>query len=165
MSKRTEALAKRLEQGAAALAAFVTSLTDEEWKARVPHDGRKIGVVAHHVASMYPLEMQLAELLASGKAIEGVTQQAVADINASHARDFDLVTREQTLELLQKNSAAAAAGIHAFADWQLDLAAPISYNANAPLSLQFWIEDHPVRHSFHHLDRMRVAVEALRRAA
>jgi hypothetical protein len=36
-----------------------------------PQDGRKIGVVVHHVASMYPLEIQLAQTLAGGKPLTG----------------------------------------------------------------------------------------------
>ena len=66
VSQRAGALADRLEQGAQALAAFASALTDAEWQTRVPKDGRKIGVVVHHVASMYPLEIQLAQTLAGG---------------------------------------------------------------------------------------------------
>ena len=165
MSKRSEALAQRLEQGAAALAAFANSLSEEEWQTPVPHDGRKVGVMIHHVASMFPIEMQLSQLLAAGKPIEGVTAEVVADINARHARDFEAVTREQALDLLTRNSDAAAAGVRALTDEQLDQAATVSYNADAPLTCQFWIEDHPVRHSYHHLARMKAAVLTLRRAA
>jgi len=165
MTKRSEALAQRLEQGAAALAAFATHLSEQEWQARVPHDGRKIGVTVHHVASMYPIEMQVAGLLAAGKPVQGVTPEVVAEINAKHAREFDEVTREQALDLLRKNSAAAAAGIRALSDTELDQAATISYNADAPLTCQFWLEDHPVRHSYHHLARMKAAVQMVRQAA
>jgi len=165
MSKRSEALAQRLEQGAAALAAFASSLSESEWETRVPHDGRKVGVMVHHVASMYPIEMHLAQILAAGQPIEGVTLEVVAEINAKHAKEFDGVTLEQALELLRKNSAAAAAGIRALSDAQLDQAATVSYNSDAPLTCQFWLEDHPVRHSYHHLARMKAAVEVLRQAA
>ena len=165
MNKRSEALAQRLEQGAAAVAAFASTLSDEEWEARVPHDGRKVGVMVHHIASMYPLEMQLVQVLAAGKPIEGVTPEVIAEVNAKHAREFDGVTREQALEALRKNSAAAAAGIRALTDAQLDQAATVSYNSDAPLTCQFWVEDHPVRHSYHHLARMKAAVERVRQAA
>jgi hypothetical protein len=50
------ALADRLEQGARALMTFATGLTDEEWRIRTPHDGRTVGVIVHHVASVYPIE-------------------------------------------------------------------------------------------------------------
>ena len=65
-SVRAEALAVRLEAGARALATLAGALTDVEWQTKVPKDGRKVGVIVHHVATMYPLEIQLAQLLAEG---------------------------------------------------------------------------------------------------
>ncbi|HEU5305270.1 MAG TPA: DinB family protein [Gemmatimonadales bacterium] len=165
MSQRTDALAERLEQGARALISFASALTETEWQARVPKDGRKVGVVVHHVATMYPLEIQLAQALAAGKPIAGVTWDAIHDLNARHAREHDAVTKEATLDLLRQNSAAAATAIRALGDEALDRAAPISLNADAPLTCQFWLEDHPVRHSYHHLAAIRQACEAEGRAA
>jgi DinB family protein len=157
-SKRANALAVRLEQGARALASFASALTDAEWQTRVP-DGRTIGVVVHHVASMYPLEIQLAQVLAGGKPVTGVTWEAVNEINGGHAKEHDGVTKEAALDLLRRNSAAAAAAIRALNDAQLDQAAPVSLNSDAPLTCQFFLEDHAVRHSYHHLARIRSALK------
>jgi len=66
MSQRAQLLADRLQQGAQALAGFVDTLSDAEWKMKVPKDGRTVGVVVHHVASVYPLEIQLAQTVAGG---------------------------------------------------------------------------------------------------
>jgi hypothetical protein len=84
-STHASALAVRLEQGARALTAFAISLTDDEWQARIPHDGRTVGVVVHHVASVYPLEIQLAQTVADGKPVTGVTMADVDAMNAAHA--------------------------------------------------------------------------------
>jgi hypothetical protein len=158
MSTRAHALAERLEQGARALAALASGLTDAEWQARIPHDGRKVGVVVHHVATMYPLEMQLAQTLAGGQPVVGVTWDVIHGINAAHAKEFDAVTKEAALALLQRNSTAAAAGIRALSDEQLDQAALVSLNADAPLTCQFILEDHAVRHSYHHLAAIKEAL-------
>jgi hypothetical protein len=40
MNNRSEALAKRLEEGAEALADFAATLSENEWQMWVPHDGR-----------------------------------------------------------------------------------------------------------------------------
>jgi DinB family protein len=156
---RAGALADRLEQGARALGDLAASLTDAQWETRIPGDGRKVGVVVHHVASMYPLEMQLAQLLANGQPIAGVAWADVHAINAKHANEHDRVTKAEALELLRGNSAAAAAGIRTLTDEQLDRAAAISLNADAPLTCQFFLEDHPVRHSYHHLAKIREALK------
>jgi len=158
MTTRSEALATRLEDGARALATLAGSLTPDQWQARLPKDGRKVGVVVHHVANMYPLEIQLAQTLAGGQPISGVTWAAVNDLNAKHAAEQANVTKEAALELLRSSSAAAAAAIRAMTDDQLDKAAPVSLNDDAPLTCQFFLEDHAVRHSYHHLAGIRAAL-------
>ncbi|HEX6534828.1 MAG TPA: DinB family protein [Gemmatimonadaceae bacterium] len=165
MTNRADALADRLERGATALASFASALTDEQWQTRVPHDGRKIGVIVHHVATMYPLEIQLAEAVARGEPVVNVTGEVVDSLNAAHAREYDAVTKDAALDLLRRNSAAAAAAVRALSDEELDRAAPVSLNADAPLTCQFVLEDHAVRHSYHHLARVRAALLPEARAA
>jgi hypothetical protein len=155
MTRRADALADRLDQGAADLAA---TLTDAEWRTRVPGDGRTVGVVVHHVATMYPLEIELAQAVAEGKAIAGVTWDAVHEINAKHAREHAETTREEAIALLRRNSKLAAQAIRALRDEQLDRAAPISLYFDTPLTCQFFLEDHAVRHSWHHTARIRQAL-------
>lgn len=165
MSKRSNDLAERLEQGASALADFAARLTDVEWQMRLPKDKRKIGVIVHHVASVYPVEIQLALTIAAGEPITGVTSVNVDEMNAEHAKKNDAVTKEETLELLRTNSAAAAAAIRDLEDDDLDQVAPASLYSDAPVTCQFVLEDHAVRHSYHHLARIRMAVQSSVRAA
>ena len=161
MSQRSNALATRLEEGAAALEKFARDITDEQWQARLPKDGRKFGVLVHHVANMYPIEIQLAQALAAGQPVIGVTWDVVAELNARHAAEFAGVTRDEAIEALRLNSAAASAAIRRLSDEQLDRAAPVSLNGDAPLTCQFILEDHAVRHSYHHLARMRTALASV----
>jgi hypothetical protein len=154
-SARANALAERLERGAEALAILAASLTEAEWKTPIPHDTRPIGVVVHHVGTMYPLEIELAQVLASGKPVVGVTWANVHEINAAHAKAHADVTKSEALQLLRKNSTLAAAAIRALSDEELDRAAPASLYGNAPITCQFMLEDHAVRHSYHHLAKIR----------
>jgi hypothetical protein len=160
MNPRAQALAERLEHGARTLANFATALTEAEWQARLPKDGRKVGVVVHHVASVYPLEIQLAQILAGGDPVTGVTPKDVNEMNAAHAREHDGVTRDAALDLLRVNSSAAADAIRGLTDQQLDRAAPVSLYGNAPLTCQFVLEDHAVRHSYHHLSLIRTSLKS-----
>jgi hypothetical protein len=152
---RATALADRLEQGARALAALASGLTEAQWHTVIPGDGRTVGVVVHHVASVYPLEIQLALQLAAGQSIVGVTMADVHAMNAAHAREHASVTVRPALDLLQRNSDAAAAAVRALSDEELDRAAPASLYGNAPITCQFMLEDHAVRHSYHHVHRIR----------
>jgi hypothetical protein len=155
---RAERLAVRLEQGARALAAVARGLTEAQWRMPLPRDGRPIGVVIHHVASMYPLEIQVAHTVAGGQPVVGVTLDNVHEINAAHAKEFAAAGRADTIALLDRNSRMAAAAIRELTDEQLDRAATVSLNGDAPLTCQFVLEDHAVRHSYHHLDRIRKAL-------
>jgi hypothetical protein len=156
---RAEALASVLEAGAAALIGFAESLSDAEWQTPGPRDARKMGVVVHHVASMYPIEIGLAQKLAAGGVIDGLTWDDVHAMNAQHARDHDAVGKAEALALLRRNSVAAAAAIRAINDADLDRVAPNSMYGNAPLTCQFMLEDHAVRHSFHHLAKIRATLK------
>jgi len=56
LTDRATALAERLDAGARALAAFAATLSDAEWRRPFgTTDKRTIGVIVHHVASIYPL--------------------------------------------------------------------------------------------------------------
>jgi len=157
--RRAELLADRIEEGAAGLAAFAEGISEAEWRTPVSgSDRRSVGVIVHHVASVYPIEIDLARTIASGKAVTDVTWEVVAGLNAKHSNDQARVTKDAALELLRRNSREAAAAVRAFTDDELDQAAPFSLSFGAPVTAQFVIEDHALRHSWHHLTRIRKAL-------
>lgn len=156
---RNESLAARIEEGAAGLVAFAEGLSDAEWHTPVSAtDQRSVGVVVHHVASMYPIEIDLARAVASGRSVSDVTWEGVAQLNAKHAQDNAQVSKSAALELLRQNSREAAAAVRAFTDQELDNATSFSLSFGAPVTGQFVIEDHAMRHSWHHLAAIRKAL-------
>jgi len=158
-SRRAESLAARIEEGAAGLEAFAQGLSETEWGTPISTgDRRTVGVIVHHVATMYPIEVDIARTVASGKSVSDVTWEAVAQLNAKHAGDNAQVSKSAALELLQQNSRKAAAAVRAFTDQELDNAAPFSLSFGAPVTAQFVIEDHAMRHSWHHLAAIRKAL-------
>src|SRR4029453_2150664 len=92
-NKTAHALAERLEQGARALIAFASGLTDDEWQVQVLPDHRTVGVIVHHVASVYPVEIQLAQTLAEGKPVTGVTADDINAMTASHSEEHAGATK------------------------------------------------------------------------
>ena len=158
-SARAGLLADRLEQGARALAALASTLCDAEWHTPLPHDGRTCGVVVHHVATVYPIEIGLAQTVASGNPVTGVTSKDIDAMNAAHAAEHADVTKGEAIDLLLRNSADAATAIRALTDAELDRAASVSLYDDAPLTCQFVLEDHAVRHSYHHAALIRQALK------
>ncbi len=160
-SRRAEVLADRIEEGAARLEEFAHRLTDSEWNMQViegGRPGRTVGVVIDHVATVYPIEIELAQAIANGKTITHITWDAVNYLNGKHSTEKANPTKSETLELLRKNSAEAAAAVRNMTDAELDRAAPFSLSYGAPITAQFVIEDHALRHSWHHLASIRKAV-------
>ena len=159
VGRRAELLADRIEQGAAGLAAFAERISEAEWRVPVTGtDRRPVGVIVHHVATMYPIEIDVARAVAGGKAVTDVTWEAVAELNGKHAHENAGVTKAAAIELLRRNSREAAAAVRAFTDEELDRAAPFSLSFGAPVTAQFVIGDHALRHSWHHLARIRKAL-------
>jgi len=159
MNRRAELLAGRIEDGAAGLAAFAEGLSAAEWETPTSStDQRTVGQIVNHVALLYPIEVDLARAIASGNAVTDVTWQVVAEMNARHAREHSRVTKAEALELLRKNSRQAADAVRTFSDAELDRAAPFSLSFGAPVTSQFVVEDHVLRHSWHHLARIRKAM-------
>jgi len=127
------------------------------WQTVCADDGRTVGVLAHHVASALIPETEIVKQLAAGTALTGVTWAMVDQGNAEHASR----SQGEAAELLRRNSAIAAAAIRGLRDDQLDLAAPNSLHAGAPVTTQFWIENHPLAHAHRHLASMQAALSAL----
>jgi ubiquinone/menaquinone biosynthesis C-methylase UbiE len=123
---RSESLADRIEEAANDLAAFAEGLSEAEWSAPLSDDGsgRSVGVIVHHVASVYPIEIDLARTIAGGADIADVTWEAFAELNTNHAHGQAWVTKAAALELLRRNSRNAAAAVRAFTDEELDRAVP-----------------------------------------
>lgn len=158
MSIMANQLADRIQEGAATLANFARELTEAQWRVIVPRDGRTVGVLVHHVASMYPIEMSVVQQGVEGTPITEVTWDAVAAINAKHAREFANVTKADALALLSRNSLEAARAVRRLSDADLARAVPFSLSFGAPMTVQFIIEDHPLRHPWHHLARIKRAL-------
>ena len=159
VSARANALAERLEEGARALYNFASSLDEREWNTLIgPRDPRPVGVIVHHVATMYPLEIQLAQTIADGLPLPGITMVDVHALNASHATQHAGVAKAEALELLRVNSMNAAGAIRGLTSEQLDRATAAPLYFNAPITCQFMLEDHAVRHSYHHLARIRATL-------
>lgn len=160
MGTRAEALATRVEQGVQALAAFAEGLSDNQWRT-ICDDGRTAGVLAHHVASQLVGEIDVMKQMAAGKAFSGVTWAMVDEGNAGHAHEHAACSQREAAALLRKNGAMAAEAIRALRDEQLDLATPNSLHADAPVTTQFWIENHPLAHAYRHMASIRAALTQL----
>jgi hypothetical protein len=158
-SERAEKLADRILLGAAKLAAFAESISSEEWTKQISSsDKRTVGAVVNHVANMYIPEIEAVKAVASGVAEVGVTWDDIAQLNAKQASENPDPEKSKAIDLLLKNSRDAADVVRQLTDDELDSAALFGLSFDAPVTTQFVIEDHALRHSWHHLAKIRKAL-------
>ena len=86
--------------------------------------------------------------------------EVVDQMNAEHARKNAGVDKIETLALLRHKSKIAAEMVRGFSDKELENSATVSLYAEAPLTTQFFIEDHALRHSFHHLAKIKATINS-----
>lgn len=119
MSEHARNLAQQLEQANQALIATVEGLSDAQWRAKTPDDGRTVGVVAHHVASSHKQVAGLVGAIAHGQPVPTITMDMVHQGNAAHAAQHANSTKAETLALLRQNGAAAVATVRGLGEAEL----------------------------------------------
>ena len=158
MSARAEELAQRVERGAEELIAAVEGLSDVQWSTICPDEQRSVGVLVHHVGAAYPDEAEIITALASEGGISGLTWEVVNQGNREEASSHAEVDKATALALVRKNVATAVATVRGLSDEQLDRAAPTELHWGAPLTVQFFVEHHPIAHPYMHLESIRAAL-------
>lgn len=159
MGTRAEALAARIERGARDLVTAVEGLSEEEWRTECGDDQSAVGLLVHHVASAYPTAVGLIATLAGGGLVPGLTWTLVDQLQARYVTAQTRQGKAETLGLLRRTSAEAAAVIRQFDDAQLDRVAPTALHWEAPLTVQYLIEQHPIAQPYRHLARIHAALD------
>jgi uncharacterized damage-inducible protein DinB len=160
MSRRAEALAERIARGHRALIDVVEALPEEAWQTECANEGRTVGVLVHHLATVLPGELNMIRAAAAGQPVTGITPDILDELNARHAEEYAACGREETMDLLRRNSALMVSAVRELTDAELDRAVPVSLHWDAPVTAQYLIEDHPLAHAYHHLASIRAAVGA-----
>jgi hypothetical protein len=158
MSTRAEELARRVEQGAAELIAAVEGMSDAEWSTICPDEQRSVGVLVHHVGAAYPDEAEIITALANEGGMPGLTWDVVNQGNREEASHHAGVDKAAAIALIRDNVATAAAVVRGLSDEQLDRVAPNDLHWGAPLTVQFFVEQHPIAHPYMHLESIRAAL-------
>ena len=156
MQSRAEQLGQRIERGAEDLIEVARQLSDGQWRLPVDGEHRSIGVLVHHVGAMYPPEIDAVSMLVAKGGMPDLDWAVVNRLNADHAISIaDDVDRVAAIRLVRENSREAATYVRNLTNDQLDLVAPTGLHWNAPLTVQYFIEYHPVAHPYTHLQSIR----------
>ena len=122
----------------------VQNLTEERWATSVGRENRTVGVLVHHVGTMYRIEADVVQTLANTGGAPGVDWPTVDGINADHAMTHEHCDKQGAIDLIRTNGAVAAEAARGLPDAQLDPVAQNALHWGAPMTAHFFIE-HPHR--------------------
>ena len=158
MGARAEQLASKFDQSCREFTGVVEKLNDAEWKKKTAGEKWSVGVVAHHVAGGCAVIAGLAQKVAKGEALPGLTMDMIHDGNAKHAKESANVTKADTLALFKTNAASASGTVRGLSDGELDRSATLL--GGTPMTAAQVIEGILINHVNEHLGSIRATVGA-----
>lgn len=156
MGAKGEALAEQFERKVREAIEALKDLNDADWKKTTAAEKWPVGVTAHHIAgSLEPIAKGVQTLVA-GQPL-GFTKDMIDKMNAKHAKDYANCTQAETIELLKKGAAAAAAVIRGLSDEQLGKSGSVSPDM-PPMTAEELITQGLISHTDAHFDSIRKTV-------
>jgi hypothetical protein len=157
MANRSEELAKQFEAKVRDAEAVLQKLSDADWKKVTAAEKWPVGVTAHHLASAFEPIAGIVTGIVSGALPGNFTSAMLNDLNARHAREHASCTKAETIALLKRNAAAAAAGVRGLRDEQLAKRATVLTDA-PPMTAEQMITGALIGHVDEHIGSIRKTV-------
>jgi hypothetical protein len=154
MGARSETLAREFEAKVAETAAFLETLSETDWKRVTEAERWPVGVTAHHLAGAFEPVAGIVTAIAAGRSPGGFTRSDLDAMNARHAREHAECTREETLVLLRKGAATAAAVVRGLDDEQLQRRATVFTDA-PPMTAEQMVTGALLQHVDEHVGSIR----------
>ena len=166
MTDQAERLAEDFENANNDFIALIERLEEGHWLTPCAAEGWTVGVAATHIAEDHKLLAGFVEMVANGQSLPDMTSEALNEFNAEMAGRNAGIAKEQTIDLLQTNGAAAAAVIRGLTSAQLDSATvvpayhPIRLLEGLPerVTAQDLIEAVMIKHVGEHGASIRAAI-------
>jgi len=124
VTPRSETLARQFEGKVQDAVATLERLGDADWKKVTQAEKWTVGVTAHHLAGALEAVATMVETMAAGQPLS-FRLDMLDDMNARHAKEYANCTKAETLELLRRGAAVAAARVRALSDEDLAKSGPL----------------------------------------
>lgn len=157
MANRSEELAKQFEAKVRDAEAVLQKLSDADWRKVTAAEKWPVGVTAHHLASAFEPIAGIVTGIVSGALPGNFTSAMLNDLNARHAREHASCTKAETIALLKRNAAAAAAVVRGLRDEQLAKRATVLTDA-PPMTAEQMITGALIGHVDEHIGSIRKTV-------
>jgi Mycothiol maleylpyruvate isomerase N-terminal domain len=157
MGARSEALAKQFEAKVQEAMATLEKLSDADWKRVTEAEHWTVGVTAHHLASALEPVAGIVTAIVSGQSRGHFTRAMLDEMNARHAQEHANCTQAETIALLQRGTAAAAAVVRGLHDDQLAMSGTVFTDA-PPMTAEQVIASGLIGHIDAHFGSIRKTV-------
>ena len=154
---RIEAYVTQFEAKLTDAVALVQKLSDTDWRKVTVAEKWSVGVTAHHVATALEPIAGMIVGVASGQVPGTFTMAMLDEMNAEHAKQHANCTRAETIALLEKGAAAAAAAVRGLSDEALATRATVLADA-PPMSAEELIMGGLLGHIDDHFGSIRKTV-------
>jgi Mycothiol maleylpyruvate isomerase N-terminal domain len=157
MGAKGEAFAKEFEAKVEDALALLNRLSDADWKKTTAGEHWTVGVTAHHIARSYEPITHIIRTIAAGQAMPHFTPQMLDEMNAQHAKDFAGCTKPETIALLKKGAADAAAALRGLSDADLAKSGTV-FTGMPPMSAEDMVKRAILGHIDEHFGSIRKTV-------
>jgi DinB superfamily len=157
MGARSEVLAKQFEVKAQEAVAVLEQLSATDWNKVTEAERWTVGVTAHHLASGLEPVAGIVSTIVSGQSWGHFTRAMLDEMNARHAQEHAHCTKAETLALLKRGAAAAAAVVRGLTDDQLATSGTVFTDA-PPMTAEQLITGGLIGHIDTHVGSIRKTV-------
>ena len=113
-------------------------------------------MTAHHIARSYEPITHIIKTIAAGQALPHFTPQMLDEMNTQHAQEFAGCTGPETIALLKKGAAAAAAVVRSLSDAELAKTGTV-FTGMPPMSAEEMVKRALLDHIDEHVGSIRTA--------
>jgi PhnB protein len=156
VAPRSETLARQFEGKVQDVVATLERLDDADWKKVTQSERWTVGVTAHHLAGALEPVSSMIETMAAGQPLS-FRLDMLDEMNARHAKEYANCTKAETLELLRKGAAVAAARVRALSDEDLAKNGPLG-PGGPPMTVEALIAAGLLGHIDDHVGSIRRTV-------
>lgn len=158
MSSRSQTLSEQFERANDEFMRFVESLSEDDFRRICPAEQRTLAALARHVAQGCLVELRHFRAIADGEPLDVWTKAEVDRINSESGERYATADRNETLEMLRRNSEEVAQFVAGLTDEQLSRVG--EYVDWIPeMSVDQWVERVLIGHIVGHQAGMQAEVD------
>jgi len=159
MGAKGDALAREFETKVQEAAAILEKLSNTDWAKSTSGEHWTVAATAHHLARSYEPITGIIKTIAAGQSVPNFTPQMLDEMNAQHAKEFAACNKSETVALLRRGAADAAAVVRGLSDAELETRGTV-FAGRPPMSAEEMVKLALLGHLDEHLGSIRKTIGA-----